>query len=192
GKRQLVGALAYQHYPPVGTWDGTTDDEQVALGIGLNDLERFDCHALVAHAPRHARALQHAAWRGSAAARARRAGAGGLAVGAWAAAEAMTLHDACEALALRRADQVHALTSHEHPDVHHIAHRREVAAHHLYLAQDREGAKPLVLGAAPLRAGSVALCRGCATRLGLISFGLGRCGGLGRLLASLLALLLLL
>src|SRR5262249_6126747 len=191
-KRQLVGALANQHHAPVGTWDGTSDDEQVALGIGLNDLERLDRHALVAHTSSHARTLQHASPRGSRADGARCAGTGGLTVGAWAAAEAMALHDAREALTLRGTNQVHSLTGHEHPNVHDITHRREVAADHLHLAQDREGAEALVLGAAPLRAGSAAPLAGCATRLGLISLGLGRRGSLGRLLAGLLALLLLL
>src|SRR5262249_38802302 len=92
-KRQLVGALANQHHAPVGTWDGTSDDEQVALGIGLNDLERLDRHALVAHTSRHARALQHAARCGARANGARRAGTVRLTMGTWTAAKAIARHD---------------------------------------------------------------------------------------------------
>src|SRR5690242_3304261 len=106
GDCHLRGALADHQQATIRAWHRSEHHEQVTLRIRLYHTQRLDRHALVAHAARHARALVDTAWRCAGANRARGAGAVGLTVRALAAAETVALHDAREAFALRRADDV--------------------------------------------------------------------------------------
>ena len=98
--------------------DGAAHDEQVVLGVNLHDLQVAHGHAVAAHAPRRAHALDDARRERRGADRARRP-VEHRAVGRRAAAEVMALHDALEALAAADADHVDAVAvgedaGHEH------------------------------------------------------------------------------
>src|SRR5262249_10860519 len=78
---------------------GAADEQQVAVGYHVDDLEALLSDALVAHLARAADALEHARGRGRGADRTRRAHVV-RAVGDGAAAEVVALDRALEALAL--------------------------------------------------------------------------------------------
>ena len=94
--------------PPFGPGDRAADQQQVALGVDLEDLEAALGDPLAAHPARHLHALEHAGGIGAGADRARRADVV-RAVGDRAAVEVVALDRALEALADRGRGDLHLL-----------------------------------------------------------------------------------
>ena len=83
----------------VGTRDRALDEQQVALGVGLDDLQVERGHLLVAHLAGHPHPLEHPAREGARTDRARRPVVLVVAVAGALALEVVALHRAGEALA---------------------------------------------------------------------------------------------
>ena len=86
-------------WPPCGARNRAADQQQVALGVDLDDLQILDRAANHAHVTGHALALEHAARRLALADRARGSVRHGHTVRGMVTAEVVTLHRAGEALA---------------------------------------------------------------------------------------------
>src|SRR5690606_7008353 len=102
------------HEAAVTTRDGSLDEEDAGLGVHLVDLEVHGGHAIVAHAAGHLLAAEDAA-RGRGPADGTRLAVHGLGTVRGAlTGEAVTLHGAGEALALRGARDVDECAVLEH------------------------------------------------------------------------------
>src|SRR5687767_8448772 len=106
---------AHAHHRVVVARDAAAHEEQALLGVDAHHLDVQRGDALVAHVTRHAQALDHAARERAGADRPAVAEVLVRAVGR-AHAEAVPLHHAREALALRGADHVDALARAEDVD----------------------------------------------------------------------------
>ena len=91
--------VAHEHDTAVRAGDGALDQQQVALGVGFDDLEVLRGDLLVTHVARHALALEHAGGERTRSDGARLAVALVVTVRRRLALEVVTLHDAGEALA---------------------------------------------------------------------------------------------
>ena len=98
-------ALRIEHEPARGSGHGALDQDQLALAVGLDDLEVEGGDLLAAHPAGHPGALEHPGGRGAGADRARGPVVLVVAVAGALALEVVALHAAGEALAL--ADRGH-------------------------------------------------------------------------------------
>src|SRR4051794_6191349 len=105
---------AHQDQAAVGAGHCALDKEQALLGVYCVDGQVLGRDALVTHTARHAHALEHTTWGGTATDRAGRTVLALRTVRAAEALEAVTLHDTRGALALRGAHDVDLLAGLEH------------------------------------------------------------------------------
>src|SRR3954468_9398655 len=112
----------YLHDAVARPGHGAADQQQVLLGVDLDDLEALLVDALVAHLPRAADALHHAGRPGGGADRARGSHVV-RAVGLRAALEAVALDRALEALALGGAGDLDLVAGVERLDRDGLPHR---------------------------------------------------------------------
>ena len=138
-------------------WHGALDEYEVALGVGLDDLQLANGYPVVAHVPSHAHALEDLARRAARADGTRRAMPVGLAVRLGAAAEVVSLHATLEAPPLGARRSVHQVARGEHSgiyplpklDLGHVVHA-ELAQHaealaHGFQVSGRRLVQPLPL-----------------------------------------------
>ena len=107
--------------PPAGTGNRAADEQQVALGVALDDLQVERRRAHVSELAGHAHALEHARRRGAGTDRARRPVTLVIAVRRALAGEVVALHHAGEAVALADAGHVDPLAGCEHVGLHDLA-----------------------------------------------------------------------
>jgi hypothetical protein len=176
-RRGAVGVLhggADEHDPTVGTGDGAADQDEVALGVDLDDLEVLHGDALATHAAGHAHATEGASRR--------RAGADGArvtvlllhTVAVAHAGEVVALHDTGVALAAARAGDVDEVTRAEGRDGDRRAELGElVAVGHAELGDRTRGLDPGLAEVAGERTGR-ALRRAIGDLDGGVAVRLGR------------------
>src|SRR5947207_6445731 len=110
----------------LGAWDGTADEEQIALGVDLDHRESELGVALGTHVAGHPLALDDARRVGARADRARLP-VPGVAVAGRTAAETVAVHYALEPAALGGAGDLHQLPGGEDVDLDLRARSRRLA-----------------------------------------------------------------